>query len=293
MAIALRLAEKDAAGVVRAFALHDLLMSNMEDAPMGAGDDYFMAPYGMTTVPARKRKGEQRTEHTYVLFTGYKVREMHDRAWTACGNARGEIRLLGSLGYVIDGALGLKVPESKIRGFRRNAWANGDDVSLALEDHVFAAVCKELGVDAPADWRAQRRVAFVALGGDPAKLATLPPEAEIGFLPLTAEEKAREARVRAEREARDAAAYAARAKESKIQADADRMKRYLPTMEKYKDAAVPADDEKTCVFVFETASDGAPGAFHCPYDRGAGSPFCSMCVQMVERYKAQKEAGEA
>ena len=147
MAIAIRLAGNDATAVVRTFAMNDLFMSNMEDAPMGARDDYYMAPFGMVAVPQRKRKGEDRVEDSYVLFTGYKVRDMHDRAWAACGNARGAMRLLSSLGDVIDGALGLKVPESKIRSFRRNAWAGGDDVSLALEDHVFAAVCKELGCE--------------------------------------------------------------------------------------------------------------------------------------------------
>ena len=264
-------------------------MSKMGDAPMHPGDDYYLAPFGMVAVPARKRRGEDRVEYTYVLFTGYKVREMHDTAWTACGEHRADLRLLGSLGDITeDGALGLKVPESKIQAFRRSAWAGGDDVSLALEDHVFTSVCKELGVEAPADWRAQRRVAFVALGGDPEKLATLPAEAEIGFLPLTAEQKAREARVRAEREAREAEEYAARAKESKIKADADRMKRYLPTVDKFKDAAVPADDEKLCVFVFQAAPDGAEGPFRCPYDRGADSPFCSMCIKMVTAYKAEQ-----
>lgn len=34
MALALRLSYKDADDVIRAFALHDLLMSKMEDAPM-------------------------------------------------------------------------------------------------------------------------------------------------------------------------------------------------------------------------------------------------------------------
>ena len=289
MAIAIRLAGNDAAAVVRTFAMNDLFMSNMEDAPMGAGDDYYMAPFGMVAVPQRKRKGEDRVEDSYVLFTGYKVRDMHDRAWAACGNARGAMRLLSSLGDVIDGALGLKVPESKIRSFRRNAWAGGDDVSLALEDHVFAAVCKELGVEAPADWRDQRRAALVALGGDPTKLATLPAEGTWPFLPQThpgaADEEVRCTAARLKSDPDFAPTPEALAQKTRI-ADEARMKRYLPTMDKYKDAAVPADGESTCVFVFETTPDGAPGPFACPYDRGAGSPFCSMCVKMVEAHKA-------
>ena len=288
MANAIRLSYKDADDVVKAFALNDLLMANMENAPMALDDDYYLAPYGYVSVPERKRKGENRIEHAYLLFTCYKVREMHDRALTACGNVRGNIRLLGSLGDISEGHLGLKVPESKIKAFRRYAWCGGDDVSLALEDHVFASACKELGVEAPSDWRVQRRAAFVDLGGDPDKLATLPAEAEIGFLPLTAEEKAREERMQAEREAREAVERAARVKEEKIKADADRLKRYLPTIDKYKDAAVPADDQKLCVFVFQAAPDGAEGPFCCPYDRGNGSPFCSMCVKMVAAYKAEQ-----
>lgn len=288
MANAVRLSYTDADDVVKAFALNDLLMSKMGNAPMHPGDDYYLAPYGYVSVPERKRKGEDRIEHAYLLFTGYKVRGAHDTAWTACGNVRGNMRLLGSLGDIVEGGLGLKVPASKIQAFRRGAWAGGDDVSLALEDHVFASACKELGVEAPADWRAQRRAAFVDLGGDPDKLATLPAEAEIGFLPLTAEEKAREARMRAEREAREAKEYAARVKEEKIKADADRLKRYLPTIDKYKDAAVPADDQNLCVFVFQAAPDGADGPFRCPYDRGASSPFCSMCVKVVAAYKAEQ-----
>ena len=38
-----------------------------------------------------------------------------------------------------------------------------------------------------------------------------------------------------------------------------------------------------CVFVFDTAPDGAPGPFPCPYDHKEGSPFCSMCKIMVEK----------
>ena len=293
MTLAIRLSDKHADNVLRAFAINDLLMSKMEDAPMGADHDYYMAPFGMTTVPTRKRKGEERVEHTYVLFTGYKIRGMHDRAWAACGNTRREVRLLGSLGDIVDGALGLKVPESKIRGFRRSAWAGGDDVSLALEDHVFTSVCKELGVEAPGDWRDQRHAAFVELGGDPTKLATLPPEGIWPFLPETHPEAAdEEARCTAARmKANPDFAPTPEALAQKTQtADEERMKRYLPTIDTFKDAAVPADNEKLCVFVFEAAPDDAPGPFRCPYDRKEGSPFCSMCVKMVDMYKADKNS---
>ena len=292
MALALRLSYKDADDVIRAFALHDLLMSKMEDAPMHPGDDYYLAPYGMVTVPARKRKGEDRIEHTYLLFTGYKVREAHDTAWMACGSHRGEMRLLGSLGDIVDGALGLKVPESKIQAFRRSAWAGGDDVSLAMEEHVFTSACQALGVETPTDWQVQRRAVFANLGGDPDKLSTVPAEGTWPFLPEDhAGAVAEEARCTAARLKADpdfAPTPEALAQKTQT-ADEARMKRYLPTIDKFKDAAVPAEDAELCVFVFETTPDGADGPFHCPYDRKEGSPFCSMCMKMVDMYKADKE----
>ena len=50
---------------------------------------------------------------------------------------------------------------------------------------------------------------------------------------------------------------------------------------------LPAPDggaaSDACAYVFTTDPFGKEGEFHCPYDRAAGSPFCSMCKLVVEQ----------
>lgn len=67
----------------------------------------------------------------------------------------------------------------------------------------------------------------------------------------------------------------------KKQADANRMKKYLPTMEEFKDVTAPAEDG-ICVYTFSERD----GRRRCPYDVTEGSPFCSMCKIMVQLHKA-------
>ena len=62
------------------------------------------------------------------------------------------------------------------------------------------------------------------------------------------------------------------------------MKKFKPTMSKYMKAQ-PTDDASTrCIYVFK------PGG-RCPYDKWtkATTPFCSMCHQMVEQAREERE----
>ena len=61
--------------------------------------------------------------------------------------------------------------------------------------------------------------------------------------------------------------------------------RYLPTLNRFKDLPAPDGEAASdaCAYVFTTDPFGKEGEFHCPYDRAAGSPFCSMCKLVVEQ----------
>lgn len=71
----------------------------------------------------------------------------------------------------------------------------------------------------------------------------------------------------------------------KKQADANRMKKYLPTMEEFKDVTAPAEDG-ICLYTFSERGVRR----RCPYDVTEGSPFCSMCKIMVQLHKASPSA---
>ncbi len=87
-----------------------------------------------------------------------------------------------------------------------------------------------------------------------------------------------------EAKAKIAALIAANAEKKaapKRQADEDRMRKYRPTMEEFKDVTTPSEDG-ICVYTFSERD----GRRRCPYDVTEGSPFCSMCKSMVGFYKA-------
>lgn len=301
MAVCFRI-EPTVDNVVGAFAMNDVMLKAVawreglgDESPraMGTGDDYYTAPFGY--IPQEMRKSKDHPDgltYHWLIFTSHKVRQAHEDAVSLLHTSRGAVRLVGSLIEIENGALGAKVGRDKWTPFRECAWAGGDDVCTKLEDHAFKTTCEALGLAADADWRARRTVkigqlcatmsvAATAQGVAATPLAILP---EWGKLPYAvkgsaerAQAEAEAAKIRAEAEANEKK----RTREATERANDERAKRYAPAIAKYKNAEVP--DTNVCVFVFDTAPDGAPGPFPCPYDHKEGSPFCSMCKIMVEK----------
>jgi hypothetical protein len=236
----------------------------------------------------RKRKGESEPPVAHwVVFTAYKCRSAHEECISrirASGVAMAAIAL-GSTHDIEEGGLGKRISKKDILPFRRHVNAGGDDVCLQLEEHVFKSICEATGVEFPAStWREMRAAKLAAMVGDAqlGPLATLREWGETDFKPMTREEaKAAEAERRA-RAVREAEAAKLRAIEAKEHADECRMRRYLPTMDEFKNVSEPAADG-LCVYVFSTTPDEKKERARCPYDRKEGSPFCSMCKIMVEK----------
>ena len=307
MAVCVRV-EASVDGVMRALATCDAFnkavtaISNDEYndegsvVAMGPGDDFFLAPFAHVPVPMRRRRGEETPEKAHwLMFTCYKTRRAHDEALSMLvKTTMPSTTVVSSVGDVEEGALGRKCPISKWTRFRQSPWRMGADVCTQLEDFAVVETFRALGLGSPPeDWRARRAAHVAAMtAGTPAAdvpLAELPEWGDSPFRPLTKAEERAAAADYARRVAQEAADKEAQRAEVRRSADAERAKRYAPTMERCKDATLPDDETDTaCRFVFAVSFDGEaqdPPA-PCVYDRKTGSPFCSMCAQMVARAAA-------
>ena len=155
-------------------------------------------------------------------------------------------------------------------------------MSLELENYAFERACEAMCVDVPADWHALRAAKRTQLGFDTMDKPTLSAIPELSpepFKPLTKEEAEEMYQARLAQKIRDNEAARLQAIEDKKKFDEERLNRYLPTIEEFKDVAEPSGE--TCAYIFSTDHEGATARTHCPYDRKSGSPFCSMCEKMV------------
>lgn len=298
MALCVHLSAPTIEAVAGAFAANDALMKslavvcaeheNESVEAIGVEDEYFLAPHMIVPVVRRKRKNDvERPAPIYwFVFTGNKVRGSHFKAVALL--KKQPMRLLGSTDDIEEGALGTKSKRSTWTFFRDDV---NEGVCLKMIDFAVAETCRILEIVNPG------RDAFRAMVD--AKLSTMV-EGRVADAPLdvldewseqpfksiskmTKEEQNAFERARDAMKATREAERKADAEEKRRNADIGRMTRYKPTMTECTAMPVPTDDaDLACRYVFDVDEDGdSKPRTACPYDRKAGTAFCSMCAIMI------------
>lgn len=283
MALCVKLNGATADDLVDAFAIHDIFLGHVA---CDVGDDDFTVPHALLRKPStRKRKaGEDAQPPAYwLVFTAYKIGDVHTKAGL---HTSGMLRRAGVASTDIfrtfasvEEIFGGKTAKKNFIAFSRFV---NPSISLELENYAIERACEAMCVDVPADWRALRVAKRTQLGFDamdkPTRTA-IPERSPEPFKPLTKEEAEERFQTRLAQAIRDEETARLKAIEDKKKFDEERLKRYLPTIEEFKDAVEPDGD--ACVYVFSTDHEGADARTKCPYDRKYGRPFCSMCEKMV------------
>jgi len=283
MPLCVKLNGATAEDLVEAFAIHDLFLGHVA---CDIGDDDFTVPHALVRKPStRKRKaGEDPQPPTYwLVFTAYKISDVHTMAGF---RTSGMLRRAGvtstdifRMFASVEDIFGGKIAKKNFIAFSRYV---NPGISLELENYAFERACDAMGVDVPADWHALRAAKRTQLGFDtmdkPA-LSAIPEHSAEPFKPLTKEEAEERFQARLAQAIRDEETARLQAIEDKKKFDEERLNRYLPTIDEFKDAVEP--NGETCVYIFSTDHEGAIARTNCPYDRKAGRPFCSMCETMV------------
>jgi hypothetical protein len=119
------------------------------DYCINPGCDYYHAIYSLETGLTRKKAGTVKTRVNYLVFTGYKTRDPHDKAIKDMG-------LFGSRLKTADNGFFEGHTDKEEIKFRPNCWNGGDDVTLALEETAMTMICTKLKFEKPADWRTTR-----------------------------------------------------------------------------------------------------------------------------------------
>ena len=125
-----------------AFAKVDILILHLtnilEQNVMSVRDDFYPGIYTMTHGTTRKTKRADKTRVVRLFFSAYKIRQAHD-------DAKFQMRLLGrdidTHMHPSEFLQHLCEPKGEIQ-FRANSWANGEDLSLALEDSAMLQIAK-------------------------------------------------------------------------------------------------------------------------------------------------------
>ena len=280
--------------------VHKLIAADSELQPevgtvgIGPGCDYFLAPYALMSRQIKKRAceggGHTVYEH-WLVFSGYKVHEAHRRAQEAMGKHGRGVCQFGSVHDLCEGGVDGRSKPSTLEWtrIREHAWAGGDDVCQKLYAKTMEKACERMGVAVSGEWQQLREATAAAIAPNDAiraiRVAPLPEWGRVPFGAFTSEEAA-EQQAAAEAIARaEEAAEKAHKEQVKREADEARRQRYLPTLIRFKDLPAPDGEAASdaCAYVFTTDPFGKEGEFHCPYDRAAGSPFCSMCKLVVEQ----------
>lgn len=140
-----------------AFAKVDILILHLtnilEQNIMSVQDDFYPGIYTMIHGTTRKTKRADKTRNVRLFFSAYKIRQPHD-------DAKFQMRLLGR---DIDTHMNpsgflqaLCQPKGEIK-FRANSWANGEDLSLALEDSAMLKIANFFEVPYPTNWKERRQ----------------------------------------------------------------------------------------------------------------------------------------
>ena len=295
MPLCVKLNGATAEDLVNAFATHDIFLRHMA---CDVDDDDYTRPYALVRKPStRKRKiDEEPHPPTYwLVFTAYKISDVHTTTGLYTSgtlrragiNSTDIFRVFASTEEIFGG----KIAKKNFIAFSRYF---NTPISLELEEYAFERSCEAMCVDVPADWQALRAAKRTQLGFDTMDkppLSAIPEHSAEPFKPLTKEEEEERFRARLAQAILDKEKAELQAIANKKKFDEDRLNRYLPTIDEFKDVVDPSGE--TCAYIFSTDHEGAVARTKCPYDRKSGRPFCSMCEKMLAMAEEKRVAHQA